>query len=125
MFTKWLRFNLEIYKGKQENIENEPKLESLVFHLMKPYLNKGHHLVMDNYYNSVPLSQKLLQEYKTHTTGTLRANRKQNPKVVTLQKLKKGQYIWRRNQGVYVSKWRDTNRDVLLLTAKYHPQLFS
>lgn len=114
-------FNLEIYKGKSEKIEEESKVDSLVLRLMSPYLNRGHHLVMDNFYNSAKLSENLLK-HKTHTTGTLRSNRKGNPKVVTFKKLKKGEYIWRRRRGVYVSKWRD-NRDVLLLTTKYHPKL--
>nr|CAI5829118.1 unnamed protein product [Callosobruchus analis] len=115
-------FDMEIYKGKQETKSKEPKLDSLVLRLMQPYLNRGHHLVMDNYYNSVTLSQKLMEKCKTHTSGTLRENRKQNPKVMTMQKLKKGEYIWRRRKGVYVSKSRD-NTDVLAIATKYHPQL--
>lgn len=115
-------YNIEIYKGKQDIIETASKIDSLVLRLMAPYLNQGHHLIMDNYYNSVTLSQLLLNTYKTHTTGTLRANRKRNPKVVTTYKLKKGQHVWRRSGGIYVSKWRD-NRDVLMITTKYHPQM--
>nr|CAI5823607.1 unnamed protein product [Callosobruchus analis] len=61
---------------------------------------------MDNYCNSDTLSQKLMEKCKTtHTIGTLMANRKQNPKVVTMPKLKKD------------------NRDVLAITTKYYPQL--
>nr|CAI5847848.1 unnamed protein product [Callosobruchus analis] len=93
------------------------------FKLCAPNGYVGHHLVMDNYCNSDTLSQKLMEKCKTtHTIGTLMANRKQNPKVVTMPKLKKGEYIWKRRKGVYVSKWRD-NRDVLAITTKYYPQL--
>jgi hypothetical protein len=67
------------------------KLDSLVLRLMQPYLNQDHHLYMNNYYNSFTLSTLLLQ-YKTQTTGTLRCNRKGNPKEVTAAKLKKGEY---------------------------------
>lgn len=57
---------------------------------------------------------------KTHTTGTLRSNRKRNPPYVIKQKLKKGEHVWKRNQsGVYVSKWKD-KRDVVTLTTG-HP----
>lgn len=97
-------FNIEIYKGQQETMEALSKIDSLVLRLMSPYLNTGHHLIMDNYYNSVGLSDLLLRKHKTHTTGTLRANRKKNPKVVTLQKLKKGEHIWRRKGPIYVLK---------------------
>lgn len=60
---------------------------------MRQYLNKGHHLFMDNFYNSVGLSKILLQ-CKTHTTGTLRSNRKLNPTHITSKtvKLKKGDF---------------------------------
>lgn len=113
-------FNIEIYKGQQEKLEAVSKIDSLVLRLISPYLNTGHHLIMDNYYNSVGLSELLLKKHKTHTTGTLRANRKNNPKVVTLHKLKKGDHIWRRKGPIYVSKWKDS-RDVLMITTKHHP----
>jgi len=88
---------------------------------MAPYLNKGHHLIMDNYYNSVNLSNLLL-DHKTHTTGTLRSNRRGNPKYVVQKKLKRGDHIWKRQNKVYVSKWKD-KRDVLCITTKYQPKM--
>ncbi|CAH1973400.1 unnamed protein product, partial [Acanthoscelides obtectus] len=72
----------------------------------------------DNLYK---LSEILLQR-KTHSTGTLRSNRKGNPKEVTGAKLKSGQHIWRRKGNVYVSKWRDKH-DVLSITTGYKPEL--
>ncbi|KAJ8936302.1 hypothetical protein NQ314_012418 [Rhamnusium bicolor] len=113
--------NIEIYKGKQAVHPETTKLHSLVFRLMEHFLDKGHHLVVDNYYNSVPLSNKLLQR-KTHTTGTLRSHRRGNPKNVTSKKLNKGDHIWLRQRKVYVSKWKD-KRDVLCITTKYHPKI--
>lgn len=109
--------NMEIYSGKTE--PNDPsisKTQNLVLRLMQPYLMKGHTLFMDNYYNSVDLSKKLLY-YQTHSVGTLRSNRKRNPKQVTGRKLKKGEHFWMRQRKVYVSKWKD-KRDVLLITTK-------
>lgn len=70
---------------------------------------------MDNYYNSINLSNLLLKKHNTHMTGTLRSNRKQNSTVVTLQKLKNGYHIWKQKDLVYVSKWKNT-RDVLMIT---------
>ncbi|KAJ6640378.1 PiggyBac transposable element-derived protein 4 [Pseudolycoriella hygida] len=120
--------NIFIYQGDQGNdnsVESGGKTEKLVKTLMAPYLDKGHKLFMDNFYNSVSLSKYLLSK-NTHVTGTLRANRKQNPKEVIQAKLKKGDMIWRRNGEVYVTKWRD-KRDVLSITTyhtiTHHPQL--
>ena len=101
--TKGYTCNIDIYKGKQIEEANMTKLQSLVFRLLSPFLDKGHHAIMDNYYNSVPLSNKLLKR-KTHTTGTLRSNRRGNPKEITNKKLKKGEHKWLRKGKVYVSK---------------------
>jgi len=52
-----------------------------VFRLLEPFIDKGHTIFMDNYYNSVCLSNQLLLR-KTYITGTLRNNCKENPKCV-------------------------------------------
>lgn len=53
---------LEIYKRK--NIENcsSSKVNDIVLRLMNNYLNKGHHIFMDNIYNSFGLSVLLLEK---------------------------------------------------------------
>ncbi|CAH1958879.1 unnamed protein product [Acanthoscelides obtectus] len=76
---------------------------------------------MDNYYNSVELSEDLLSR-KTHTTGTLRKKRKGNPKAVVDCKLKKGEHVWRRSGDIHVSKWKD-KRDVLFISTANNPEL--
>lgn len=88
----------EIYKRKNVENTSSSKVNDLVLRLMRPYLNKGHHLFMDNFYNSITLS-KILLENKTHTTGTLRSNRKFNPTHITSKtvKLKKRDYKFARN----------------------------
>ena len=56
--------------------------------LMQQYLNKGHHLFIDNYYTSLPLA-KFLLDNETYVTGTIRDNRKHFPlelKSVILEK---------------------------------------
>ncbi|XP_050064919.1 piggyBac transposable element-derived protein 4-like [Aphis gossypii] len=115
--------NIEVYKGKNNYLlpSTNSKTDSLVLRLMDPYLCKGHSLFMDNYYNSTTLSELLLKK-KTHTTGTLRINRKGNPEEVTKKKLKKGDHVWRRKNEIYISKWKD-KRDVTIITTKYHPQI--
>lgn len=88
---------------------------------MSPYLGKGHSLYMDNYYNSVTLSNVLLNK-QTHVTGTLRNNRKGNPKEVVNKKLKKREHVWKRKGLVYVSKWKD-KRDVVCITTNHKPTI--
>ncbi|KAJ8950440.1 hypothetical protein NQ314_007880 [Rhamnusium bicolor] len=75
--------NMEIYKGKNnsDDARKSSKVNSLVLRLIDAYLDKGHHLYIDNFYTGLQLSE-CLQERKTYTTGTLRSNRKRR-----LQKL--------------------------------------
>ncbi|CAG5003479.1 unnamed protein product [Parnassius apollo] len=113
--------NIMMYSGKETTARTGKKSEKIVLRLMRPYLLKGHQLYMDNYYNSVTLSQKLV-DLKTHTTGTLRSNREDNPKDIIKKKLKKNQHVWVRKNKVYVSKWVD-KRPVLMVTTSVHPRL--
>ena len=76
---------------------------------------------MDNFYNSVPLT-KALTSNSTYVCGTLRSNRKENPKDVITKKLKKGEMIWRRNEDVTVCKWKD-KRDVSTISNMHRVEL--
>ncbi|KAF0725559.1 piggyBac transposable element-derived protein 4-like [Aphis craccivora] len=63
---------------------------------------------------------------KTHTTGTLRSNRKKNPKSITTKtlKLKFGQHVFAKKGPIYVSRWRD-KREVLSITTGHKPEMVS
>lgn len=73
-----------MYCGKDDSDPTAfgKKTERIVMKLLQPYLLKGHHIFMDNFYNSVELSKTLLG-LRTHTNGTLRKNRKGNPSLLT------------------------------------------
>ena len=45
--------------------------------LMQRYMNKGHHLFIDNIYTSIPLAKHLLDN-GTHVTGTIENNFQSN-----------------------------------------------
>ena len=75
----------------------------------------------DNYYYSVTLTE-FLSKQGTYLTGTLRKDRKGNPKAVTAAKLKKGEMIWRIKDDVSVCKWKD-KRDVLTISNAHSPTL--
>lgn len=117
--------NILMYTGKDDStdLEQGKKTDKTVMKLMRPYVLKGHELFMDNYYNSYGLSQKLL-DLKTHTVGTLRKSRKENPKNVMNKKIKKGEHVWVRKNNVYVSKWVD-KRAVTMITTKDHPKMIN
>ncbi|XP_075232469.1 uncharacterized protein LOC142330886 [Lycorma delicatula] len=86
--------------------------------LAEPYLNCGRTLFTDNFYSSVQLAEKLLDN-GTHLVGTLRNNRKFNPAEVINKKLHRRECVASKNSnGVVVLKWKD-RRDILMVTAKH------
>ncbi|KAK9753595.1 Transposase IS4 [Popillia japonica] len=97
-------YNLQAYEGTTEKRVMSIG-STVVMDLCKDYLGQGRNIITDNFYTSLELSYKLL-ENKTHSLGTLRANRKGFPKEIVKQKLKPGEVIGRENaDGIVVMKW--------------------
>ena len=117
--------NFVIYEGKStmtKDDEGDVHCQKIVIKLMQPYFDKSQGLYIDNFYNSVGLSE-LLHNRKTHIIRILRANRKDNPKSITQKKLKKpGEACWMRRGPVYMSKWKD-KREILMLSTKHHHRI--
>lgn len=68
--------NFDLYTGDKscENVTEFGKVHDLVFRLLQPYLGKGHHVYMDNWYSS-PVIFHNLTLVDTGATGTVRSNR--------------------------------------------------
>ena len=97
----------KIYCGKEEIIQNDIRhAADVVLHLMDDYFGKGYILYIDNFYNSVALTD-VLSSKQTYVCGTLRSNRKRNPKEGVKQKLRRGEVAWKRKEHVTVCKWKD------------------
>lgn len=112
-------WNIRIYAGKERNEGNASVPTNIVLNLSRELLNSGRTIVADNYYTSLELANLLLDE-KTHYIGTLRANRRGNPREVLDKKLKRGEVYGQENErGICILKWRD-KRDVLLLSTKHN-----
>ena len=110
-----LVLNVEVYSGtKFQDAEGLGQTGAVVLHLMQSYFDKGYHLFTDNWYNSVSLTEYLLQR-KTYITGTLRRDRKRNPKEVIDKKLRKGEMFFQSLGDVSVTKWKD-KRDVQVIS---------
>ena len=106
----------------QGKVDGSSVPTNIVVKLCEPLLDCGRSIYVDNYYTSIELAHKLL-ERNTHLVGTLRKNRKNNPKDVINKKLKKGEsYSQESNTGVVVTKWQD-KRDVLTLSTKHTGQM--
>ena len=111
-----------IYSGlPYPDIHDLGQTGAVVLKLMEDFLGKGYTVFADNYYNSVKLTN-FMSKKQTYICGTLRSDRKGNPKEVVSKKLKKGEVEWKRRETVVVSKWKD-KRDVLTISNKHKLEL--
>ncbi|CAF1419084.1 unnamed protein product [Adineta steineri] len=108
-----------VYTGLSTDIDLDQTLGksgSIVLTLMKPYLNKGHSVFLDNWYTSSRLFEKL-HELKTGACGTVRRNR---VGPVKLDKLRKGDFDYNNTNNLMVLKWQD-KREVIMLCTIHKP----
>ncbi|KAK9711492.1 Transposase IS4 [Popillia japonica] len=110
-----------IYTGMLDEMGGRGHAQKVVLHLLQGKLNEGHHVYMDNYYNSFELARKLL-DFKTFCTGTLRLDRKHTLTDVKNAKLKKGETIARYSSGIIIGKWKD-KRDVAYISTEFDNQM--
>ncbi|KAJ8716130.1 hypothetical protein PYW08_013415 [Mythimna loreyi] len=94
------------------------KSTATVLSLIRPLLDKGYTLFMDNWFNS-PLLARFLKTRKTDCVGTLRANRRDVPPLISLCKLKCGQFAARHSGDITVMAYQDKKRKVCTIST-YH-----
>ncbi|RXM32260.1 PiggyBac transposable element-derived protein 4 [Acipenser ruthenus] len=103
--------NVIVYTGGTTDILHD------VLSLMKPYLDKGHIVYTDNWYNS-PALFECLHSQDTDACGTVRSNRKRMPQFKT--KLEKGEVHFLHTDKLLAAKWH-VKRDVHILTSVHRP----
>lgn len=114
-------WSVKVYAGKEATTGISVP-QKVVMELINPLLDAGRTLYCDNWYTSVSLANQLLRR-NTHLVGTLRSNRKGNPKQVIDAKLKKGETIAAQSANkITVLKWQD-KRAVLLLSTKHNDEI--
>lgn len=89
--------------------------------LTEKYLNAGHSIYVNNYYASVDMANEFLNN-NTYLTGTLRPNKKGNPKQLVNTKLQKTEAcIMHNNKNVTITKWQD-KRDVYFISSEHNSE---
>lgn len=116
-----LILKFRVYEGATDVYGGSGHTEKIVLHLLEEKLGVGHAVYLDNFYNSVNLARKLLQQ-NTYCTGTLRAERKDNPKEVMSANLKRGENKSMFCNGVHVGKWRD-KRNVQYISTEFGSEM--
>ncbi|KAI5635028.1 transposase IS4 domain-containing protein [Phthorimaea operculella] len=100
--------------------EPERATAKIVYTLVRPLLNRGHTLVMDNFYNA-PLLTRMLKKEKTDTMGTLRLNREFVPhslKAIKKTDFRVGEVAFSHAKDMTILVWRDSN--LVSLISSYH-----
>lgn len=110
-------WSFKVYTGK-EKADGVLVSEKVVMELLNGLLDNGRTLYTDNWYTSVSLARTLVNR-QTHLVGTLRSNRKSNPRKLLQTKLKSGEICAEQNENkIVVLKWKD-KRDVIMLSTKH------
>ncbi|XP_045467004.1 piggyBac transposable element-derived protein 4-like [Harmonia axyridis] len=111
-------FNTIIYTGKGETNPDLGHSQSIVIKLLQCVENKsGKLLFADNFYSGISLVKNLMQNENMMYCGTLRANRRDIPKVFKLKKkMKSGEIFGEEKDGVKIIKWMD-KRPVLMISS--------
>ncbi|GFW21214.1 piggyBac transposable element-derived protein 4 [Trichonephila clavipes] len=99
------------------------KSMQVVLTLMKPLLNKGYCVTLDNYYSSPILTDPLVK-YKTDSYGMISLNRKEVPSYVKSKKLKRGETIAFRCGKALILKWKD-KKDVSLISNIHNSEMIA
>ena len=112
--------NFDVYLGKEPN--QRPRIYGLgydvVTSMIRPYMNKNHHVFFDNFFSSVKLLEHL-ESNDTYACATVRTNRKDLPPCVK-DKLRPGQKLVRQKGKVVFTKWHD-KRDVHIISTSLSP----
>ncbi|MGH0137359.1 UNVERIFIED_CONTAM: hypothetical protein FKN15_066792 [Acipenser sinensis] len=113
-------YKLKVYTGASNDTEKSEfgQPYDVVMSLMDGLLDKGHTLITDNFYTSVPLTSVFTYQHKTQLVGTLRGNRKYLPLV---PKCKVGeQVVYRSGRLLYTAfrQKKSQRKPVLLLSTR-------
>lgn len=111
-----------VYTGKgtdldDDNSTNDGLTAKVIKTLMKPYLNKGHVIYMDNWYSS-PQLFSWLHDKQTGACGTLNMGRKNLPCLP--KKMKKDDVAVRHNDKSIVIRWCDRRAVTMISTVDKH-----
>ncbi|XP_058873687.1 piggyBac transposable element-derived protein 4-like [Acipenser ruthenus] len=109
-------YKFKLHTGASNDTERETY--DVVMSLMDGLLDKGHTLITDNFYTSVPLASALTYQHNTQLVGTLRGNRKYLPSV---PKCRVGeQVVYRSGRLLYTAVRQKTShkKPLLLLSTR-------
>ncbi|XP_053323867.1 piggyBac transposable element-derived protein 4-like [Spea bombifrons] len=119
--------SFRIYEGKDSYLDPPGCPQSvgtsgkIVWDLLSPYLNKGYHLWVDNFYTSPDLFHFLFLQ-QTPACGTVRPTCKGFPKILMYPKQKRGSTSALRSQELLALRYTD-RKDVYILSTIHNEKV--
>lgn len=112
--------NLSVYTGA---LDNKGHTSYVVLDLLNEYLDSGHSVYLDNFYNSFELADNLTRR-DTYCTGILNFKRKNNPKDLLAIKLKNDQTDARYSHSITIGKWKNKREiEVLYISNEFNNRI--
>jgi hypothetical protein len=110
------------YLGKDEaRNASTPLSEFVVMKLVEQYTGKGRTVTTDNFFTSIPLALKLRSK-KTSLLGTIRANKRELPKICKLKKDSMARFstLLYQSNGCTLTVYKSKpNKKVLIISTKH------
>ena len=111
--------NFDVYLGKEANQHRIYGLGyDVVTKMIRPFMNKNHHVYFDNFFSSTTLLEHL-ETNDTYACATVRCNRKDLPRCAK-EKLRPGEKVVSQKGNVVFTKWHN-KRDVSVISTNCSP----
>ena len=111
--------NFDVYLGKEGTQRRIYGLGyDVVMKLIRPFMNKNHHVYFDNFFSSTTLLEHL-EAHETYACATVRCSRRDLWRCAK-EKFRPGQKVISQKGNVMFTKWHD-KRDVSVLSTNCNP----
>ena len=123
--TNGYTYDLNVYTGATAGGREMALGEKVVLKLSNSIKGRHHQLYFDNYFTSVNLLSKLL-ENGTYACGTIRTNRKQYPAEISeeAKRLSRGESVFRQCGNLVATAWKD-NKVVNIASTLANPDEYT
>ena len=112
--------NFDVYLGSKEGAQRIHGLGyDVVIKMIKPYMNKNHHVYFDNFFSSTVLLEHL-ELQQTYASSTVRCNRKGLATCAKNKLTRPGELVQAQKENILFTKWHD-KRDVAFLATNVSP----
>lgn len=120
LFRLFLDF--DVYTGATGESAEQGLSTKVVTSLTQQYQHQNRQVFCDNYFTSVDLFQRLLQN-ETYACGTARPDRKEYPSelMVDANDMERGEHRFRQHGNLVACVWKDT-KHVKMLSTMNHPE---